>query len=512
MLNRNLNMTDAGTPALYDEAAAREDALKVKERALSGTWPADVNQPTTFQPASDTGFKTSEGETIESSYADAPSFWEQMGINNILDNTPSGAMSYQGYLAYNGLVDPRVNYARSLDQANEMYARALGTYGASGEGLAQGNLINAGYSEYLTGLAYQNKANMYSAAMQQLNADEKQTAMQYQQYLNDFEAAKAAEDAAEDAAEVAGQAGVLTERESSIVDILGESGVSPRDIEQALLVMRSKGFTDEEFEHAWQNYTALLASEQDKKIANTKELAAGKANELKEFYGEGDEYEAALGKLQEKNKELVNSAVEAINSGDFDSKAFNQLMAAARESTLTTDKKGNESYNWDSMNETEKAAFFMDTLRDMHDSGDIDDETYQEANYNVISNTIKNALSKKYVFKSGQKKLINALESLAYTYANADAVNEKQKKELIKQVAGLMSSKYYDALNAGGQWILTTEDGSITAVVDHGKAISRGGTLQGNQKLTEPQIDALKDVMDQITDITETRKTGGRHI
>lgn len=526
---------------LTPEAAA-ENAAAEKDSIMDGTWP--VNSSTggpviNFGAAVDTGFKTSDGNPVKSSYGSATDFYNQMAINNILDQTPSGAMTYEAYLSYNGITDPRKDYYRNLDAANEMYARAIGTYGASGEGLAQGNLANAGYSEYLTGLAYANRAQMYGQAAAQMRADNQTYGLRYAQYRQEYDEQqqllaeqRAAYQAMQQAA-AAQEAGISSPGGGSgtgvNIDIGGS--VSPdgsgqtssrtltndaqvkaaayldeniktvSELNQAVVALRSQGISDADIQAAVDNWYAGKEAYLNGVIDSKNYLSAGDADALKQIYGEGDRYNAALSALQRKNDSLVMSVVDSINSGVFDSRAFQTIMASVREQTAGTDKKGNTVYSWDSMSDEAKAGVFMDTIRDMYESGDISQSTYQKANYSLISGTVQNVLDQKTkVFNGGQTKLVNVLETLTYIEKYPDSVSEAEKKKLLAAAgAGFEFNK--KTYKVGGKTIQSTSQMGVPVfeIKYAGKKfdLESGGQTgklsTGN--LTPLQFEALRDLI-----------------
>lgn len=464
---------------LTPEAAA-ENAAAEKDSIMDGTWP--VNSSTggpviNFGAAVDTGFKTSEGNPVKSSYGSATDFYNQIAINNILDQTPSGAMTYEAYLSYNGITDPRKDYYRNLDAANEMYARAIGTYGASGEGLAQGNLANAGYSEYLTGLAYANRAQMYGQAAAQMRADNQTYGLRYAQYRQDYDEQQqllAEQRAAYQAMQQAaagqatgsgnpsgnGNAGVnidiggsgsgaqpsdrsepsasptlTSDAQKSAADYLNKNIKTASQLNAAVVALRGQGYSDADIQAAIDYWYAQKEADIKGSIDSLSYLVAGSADGLKQVYGEGDRYEAALKTLQSKNASLIDRAVDEIRKGNTGGQAFQSLMAAAREESATTDKKGNTVYSWDSMKEGDQIRAFQSYIRKMYEQGDISQKTYNDANYKIVGDSIQADLEKTYLISAGTKRLTNVLEDLATVRVNPDSVTAQQYNSLVSIVA-----------------------------------------------------------------------------
>lgn len=463
--------TSAPAPSTVTKDTALKAAMDQKAEALNNKFPWKGDTPAVTVPASgSTGFETSDGVPIESSFRYADDFYNQIGINNILDNTPSGAMSYQGYLAYNGITDPRMTYRRNLDAAQEMYARAIGTYGASGEGLAQGNLANAGYSEYLTGLAYQQKVANTMQAQSQLRQDLAQTAMQYQQYLRDYEKSNGIsvpgdEGDSSGTASVEGGTTVLTPTQQAAYDYIRANVQTPADLPAAIIEMRSQGLTDEDIEAGLNNWKAWYAEKINEGIDGTSSLAAGNAAQLKEAYGEGEEYDSAVERLQQRNDVIINAAIESIISGDLESEDFVNATKALRENTAYEDKKGNTLYTWDDMNDGDKLRAFKDALTDMYKQGDISQKTYQAANYRLIDDSLNTDLGRSYVINAGKKHLRDILEDVAIMDAEPGSVSPEQRESILKKAADSINASKLNTVTRGARGY-TYDDSTLTITVN----------------------------------------------
>jgi len=490
-----------------DKLTAVDAAINQKVEAMNGRYPWKNGSPVVTVPASvETGYATSEGVPIESSFRYADDFYNQMGINNILDNTPSGAMSYQGYLAYNGITDPRINYVRALDRANEMYARSLGTYGASGESLAQGNLVGTGYSEYLNGLAYQNKANMYTAAAQQLSADQRQTAAQYQQYLRDYEKENgisvpgAAQGGTPGGVSVESSAAVLTPAQQQAYDYLSGNVTLSSDIPAAIIAMRSQGLSDADIEAALNNWNAYRTEGINTEIDNVSSLAAGNIAKLKEVYGEGAEYEAAAERLRQRNDKLINSVVDSIVSGNLDSEEFINATKALRENTAYEDKKGNTAYNWDEMSDGDRIRAVKGALTDMYNQGDISEETYQKANYRLIDDSLSTDMNAKYFIGAGKKRLKDILEDVAIMDAEPGSVSDEQRREILQKAAGSITGVQVTSGSGGARGY--SYDESRATISINGKNMSAkasSGQVTSREKVGDKYVTKVVSAV-QTTD------------
>jgi len=461
---------------------------------VSTTVPAQL--PSTVQTG--TGQNTSDGQPISSAYGTASDFYAQISMNDIVDNTPSGAMTYAGYLAYNGITDPRVEYAQQLDAANEQYARALGTYGYAGEGLAQGNLANSGYSEYLNGVAYTQKAGAYRQALTDYQQKVNQYGQQYAQYKNDLantntqNAAKVYTYLAElgitsesdlynasqallaqgysqadidaginnwrDRNAVSGGSedgtSIPTSTQTEIYNYLAKNLSNASQLEAMKYQLKSNGYSDADIDAAIKNWEITNSASAIGKIGEITSLAVGNAQALKQQYGSGTAYDNALKALQEKNQELLDHFFEA---EDFNDPMFYDFLAQYESDD------GESAF--DDMNDGDKVLAFRDYVKKLYQSGDISKEQYRAFNAKSLVGAIKEHLSddktselSNGVFKAavgattglpagdlpqykGGQGFLGAFEELA-KFGDSDSLGEKGLEQAYNELANKMSVKF----------------------------------------------------------------------
>lgn len=398
--------------------------------------------PTTIKP---TDHVTSDGQSIQSAFGSAQDFYSQISMNDIVDNTPSGAMSYAGYLAYNGLVDPRQQYAEDLDAANEMYARALGTYGMAGEGLAQGNLVNSGYSEYLNGNAYTQKAGWYRQALVDYQNRQNEYGAKYAQYKNDLAAQQAEDDAQKD---------LPSEQSVNAYNYLLENVQNAGGLEAAKRYLAANGYTAEDIDAAIKNWQSTYQADTQSNIDRITSLASGNAAALKQQYGSGEEYNKALAALQKKNGEMLEHFFEA---EDFNDPMFYDFLAQYES------EDGESAF--DDMNDGDKVLAFRDYVKKLYQSGDISKEQYHAFNAKSLVGAIKEHLSddktselSNGVFKAavgattglpagdlpqykGGQGFLGAFEELA-KFGGSGSLGEKGLEQAYNELANKMSVKF----------------------------------------------------------------------
>lgn len=415
-----------------------------------------------------TGFQTTDDEDIISSYGDDNDFYTQIELNDMIDNTPSGAMSYRGYLAYNGLKDPRIDYNDAVRSANDEYLRSLPGYGAGGEQLGRLGLNGSGYSEYFGGVAYANKIKSIAEAQKTRQETERQYGAQYAEYLKNYTPTEtetiqksagvyasllSAMPTTEDGIEAVRQAAfaegystadidaaILKYRNSNmgsaatgaIIDIYNQSGVNEAMLPAMRSQLKIKGYTDAQIDAAEKQWKEMQISAIKAGFTDVTSVGAATPEELQAAYGTGELYNAALDELQKKNGELINAALTAaLQSGDINSPEIVKAFPA-----LT----GTEE--WAKMDDDTRSIEFKKQIQALYDNGDINEETYHNANYQLRKNNIAQAT------EAGD--LNDALESIYQLSKSPDEVSPEQKDELFKTV--------YDEISIGNRVIYDDHD------------------------------------------------------
>lgn len=150
-------------------------------------------------------------------------------------------------------------YQEALKKAQGDYDRALATYGARGEALAQSGLVGSGYSDWLGAQAY--------ADMQ----EQKQTAFDkgYSQWLGEKEKAELEAKAEEEKLKI---------EQADVVNHLINNGISTdTDLENAAAYLKTQGYSDASIQYMRDYYTSQ--KEQAKTNAS---------NAMKQFETDGD--------------------------------------------------------------------------------------------------------------------------------------------------------------------------------------------------------------------------------
>lgn len=109
--------------------------------------------------------------------------------NYLTANRPSGANTYAQYLASLGqsVTDSEKTRASSVAEANKEYAKALSTYGQTGEQLARSGLSNSGYADYLRATAYASNQTAKLSANATKTATDINNRLGYAQYLQTYD-------------------------------------------------------------------------------------------------------------------------------------------------------------------------------------------------------------------------------------------------------------------------------------------------------------------------------------
>ncbi len=405
-----------------DTAALPEIKMSdVEKQYYNGTSAIDPNMPYAFPEETETEYTTDTGEKISSAYGDAEDFYVAQNMNDIIDNTPSGAMSYENYLAYNGITDPRINYQKRAAAAAAAYARAGADYGRRAEALSQMGLSGSGYSEFLFGSAYGDYQSALSEAADIEASDNAELQASYRQYLADIEldgntqvsdiytyllenAIGSDETALDklrldlsvlgydaaaidraftqfteresigtDNAEASDEDSItLSERETALYNMLIESGASASIIDQ----MRKNGYSESEIQRAQAAYDQTVNQSQlesannviSEITADTYVLGGLSAAQLAEAYGNDSEaYKQALSALQDRNTEFYMALID-----DTEGAAMAPRIAELYNADPVYGK------TWEKLSAEKRGLYINDSINSAYKSGDLSKEQYDK--------------------------------------------------------------------------------------------------------------------------------------